>query len=62
MRLQGFLSQAFLLVSALASTSAAAASWTFADGSVNVVAKGAGVGGGLKEQYVLSLSCLPTPY
>ncbi|KAK7894537.1 hypothetical protein LTR67_006298 [Exophiala xenobiotica] len=50
MRLQGLLSQAFLLVSALASTSAAAASWSFADGSVNVVAKGAGVGGGLKEQ------------
>ncbi|KAK5258615.1 hypothetical protein LTS13_006487 [Exophiala xenobiotica] len=50
MRLQGLLSQAFLLVSALASTSAAAASWSFTDGSVNVVAKGAGVGGGLKEQ------------
>lgn len=51
MRLQGLLSQAFLLVSALTSTSVAA-SWTFTDGSVNVVAKGAGVGGGLKEQYV----------
>merc|ERR1712000_759599 len=53
MRFQSLLSQAFLLVSALTSTSAAA-SWTFTDGSVNVVAKGAGVGGGLKEQLLPS--------
>ncbi|EXJ79293.1 hypothetical protein A1O3_08795 [Capronia epimyces CBS 606.96] len=48
MRLQSLLSQAILLVSAL-QHGAAAASWTFTDGTVSVAAKGAGVGGGLKE-------------
>jgi hypothetical protein len=51
MQIRTLLSQTLLLVSALHST-ALAASWTFADGSVNVASKGAGVGGGLKEPYV----------
>ncbi|KAI1612051.1 dolichyl-diphosphooligosaccharide-protein glycosyltransferase [Exophiala viscosa] len=59
MRLTNLLSQTVLLVSALHS-SALAASWTFADGSVNVAAKGAGVGGGLKEQLTPS-TALTTP-
>lgn len=49
MQFKTLLSQTLFLVSALHST-ALAASWTFADGSVNVASKGAGVGGGLKEQ------------
>ncbi|KAJ9621106.1 hypothetical protein H2204_012000 [Knufia peltigerae] len=49
MRLQGLLSQAALLFCVLPSA-AVAASWTFTEGSVSVATKGAGVGGGLKEQ------------
>ncbi|EXJ96088.1 hypothetical protein A1O1_01214 [Capronia coronata CBS 617.96] len=48
MRLQSLLPQVCLLLSALQS-GAVAASWTFADGSISVAAKGAGVGGGFKE-------------
>ncbi|KAL2392072.1 hypothetical protein ABEF93_001253 [Exophiala dermatitidis] len=48
MRLQSFLSQACLLLSAL-QIGAAAAAWSFTDGSISVAAKGAGVGGGFKE-------------
>ncbi|KAL6243858.1 hypothetical protein RBB50_009292 [Rhinocladiella similis] len=49
MRLQNLFSQAALLLSILPSATIAA-SWTFTEGSVNVATKGAGVGGGFKEQ------------
>lgn len=62
MQLRTLLSQTLLLVSALHSTAlGAGASWTFTDGSVNVAAKGAGVGGGLKEQYVFETFILAAP-
>ena len=47
-------SAALLLVCAPA-LSAAASSWGFTDATVNVQAKGAGVGGGVKEKYVLAM-------
>jgi len=58
MRLQTLTSRAFLLLSAVQS-SAAAASWTFADGSVSVAGKGARVGD-FKEKLVPS-QALSTP-
>lgn len=51
MRLQSLASQAFLLFAAI-QTGAVAGSWTFADGTVSVAGKGAGVGGGIKQKYV----------
>ncbi|KIW20796.1 hypothetical protein PV08_01374 [Exophiala spinifera] len=59
MRLQSLLSQAALLLSILPSASVAA-SWTFTEGSITVAPKGAGVGGGLKEQYVRPATLPPT--
>jgi oligosaccharyltransferase complex subunit delta (ribophorin II) len=45
--------QTILQLSLLASTAvpAAAASWGFADATVSVQTKGAGVGAGVKEEY-----------
>lgn len=40
----------------LSSAVSAAASWTFEDATLTVSGKGAGVGGGVKEKYVLEVS------
>lgn len=37
--------------------SAAASSWGFEDGTVSIIGKKTGVGGGLKEKYVLTAAC-----
>ena len=49
MRLLSLLPQSLLLFSTL---SAAASSWTFADGSLTVSSKGSAKDGGVKEKYV----------
>lgn len=54
MRLLPLLPQAVLLLGAL-HNGVSAAGWSFADGSVSVQSKGAGVGGGLKEKSAYSL-------
>jgi hypothetical protein len=51
-----------LIVSCAASSALAASSWTFDDATLTIQGKGAGVGGGVKEKYVLLLLSLNTPY